>query len=79
MSAMMPFNTLHPSALRQSALPHWVAATPRAHDAVRYRCPKTGSFVLLTHPTALAKMAGPQAPVRCPGCGDTHLLIRDGV
>jgi hypothetical protein len=79
MSAMTPFNTLHPSALRQSALPRWVSATPRARGALRYRCPKTGSFVLLTHPTELAKMAGPQAPVYCPGCGDTHLLTRDGV
>ena len=57
MSAMPPFDTLHPSALRQSALPHWVAATPRARGALRYRCPKTGSFVLLTDPTALAKMS----------------------
>lgn len=78
MSAPMPFSTLHPSALRQSALPHWVTATPRARGALRYRCPKTGSFVLLTHPTALAKMSGSQAPVHCPGCGDTHVLTRDG-
>ena len=78
MSEMTPFNTLHPSALRQSALPQWVTAAPRAHGALRYRCPNTGSFVLLTHPAALAKASGPQAPVHCPGCGDTHVLTRDG-
>lgn len=74
MSNALPFGRIHSSALRQPALPQWVPATRRAHGALRYRCPTTGSFVLLTDPGALARLTVPQASVRCLGCGDTHLL-----
>jgi hypothetical protein len=73
----LPFSPIHPSVLRQSVLPDWVPASRRAHGALRYRCPTTGSFVLLTDPAALAQVFALDSPVRCPGCGDTHLLHSD--
>lgn len=73
-----PFNAIHSSAVRQPAFPLSVPALRRAHGALRYRCPSTGSYVLLTDPAALAEASVPNAPVRCPGCGDTHLLTQDG-
>jgi hypothetical protein len=71
------FNTIHSSALRQAAFPVTVQAVRRARGALRYRCPSTGSYVLLTDPAALAEASAPNAPVHCPGCGDTHLLVQD--
>lgn len=73
-----PFNAIHSSAIRQPAFPLSVPALRRAYGALRYRCPSTGSYVLLTDPAALAEASAPNAPVRCPGCGDTHLLTQDG-
>lgn len=72
-----PFNAIHPSIVRQPALPAPVSAVRRAHGALRYSCPSTGSFVLLTDPAVLARLSDPDAPVHCPGCGDTHLLVQD--
>jgi hypothetical protein len=72
-----PFNAIHSSVVRQPALPALVTGVRRAHGALRYRCPSTGSYVLLTDPVALAGLSAPQSPVRCPGCGDTHLLSQD--
>jgi len=74
----LPFNAIHSSVVRQPALPASVTGVRRAHGALRYRCPSTGSYVLLTDPVALAGLSAPQSPVRCPGCGDTHLLSKGG-
>lgn len=76
MSASLTFNTIHPAALRPS-LPRLAVATVRSHGALRYRCPDTGSFVLVTEPAEIAQLSRPHASVRCPGCGDTHLLAAD--
>ena len=73
----LPFNAIHSSAIRQATFPLSVPAMRRAHGALRYRCPSTGSYVLLTDPAALAEASVPNAPVHCPGCGDTHLLTQD--
>ena len=73
----LPFNAINSSAIRQATFPLSVPAMRRAHGALRYRCPSTGSYVLLTDPAALAEASAPNAPVRCPGCGDTHLLTQD--
>jgi hypothetical protein len=79
MSAPDRFGSVHPSALRQaSGLLRWVQATPRPHGALRYRCPVTGSFVLVTDDDALKKLASPRARVRCVDCGEVHLLTKDG-
>ncbi len=55
-----------------------VVAIMRAHGALRYQCPATGSFVLVTDDATLASLAKPRSRVRCMGCGEMHLLTRDG-
>lgn len=72
------FNGIHPSVFRQGAgVLRWVAASLRPHGAVRYRCPVTGSFVLVTEADALARLASPRARLRCVDCGEIHLLAQD--
>ena len=79
MSATDRFGSIHPSALRQgSGLLRWVEATPRPNGALRYRCPITGSFVLVTDDDALKELDRPRARVRCVDCGEMHLLIQNG-
>jgi hypothetical protein len=71
-------DTIHPSVFREGAgLLRWVAATPRPHGAVRYRCPVTGSFVLVTDEAALERIERPRARLRCVDCGEIHLLARE--
>lgn len=41
--------------------------------AVRYRCPESGSYVLLTDPVALRRLSA--RPVHCAGCGGEHRLL----
>jgi hypothetical protein len=41
--------------------------------AVRYRCPDSGSYVLLTDPAALKRLS--MRPVHCAGCGGEHRLL----
>ena len=73
-----PWGTIHPSVYRDVAgLAARVPATQRAPGALRYRCPVTGSFILVTDETALTSLARPKARLRCPDCGEMHLLARD--
>lgn len=50
--------------------------TPRPHGALRFRCPITESFVTVTDDKALASLARPRARLRCPSCGEMHLLTQ---
>lgn len=69
---------IHPSVFSHAAsLTRWVPATLRPLGAVRYRCPVTGSFVLVTDDTTLATLDRPRARLRCPTCGEMHLLTQD--
>jgi hypothetical protein len=69
------FATLHDSSHLHARTPlHSVTATPRGRGALRYRCPATGSFVLVTDEATLQRLARPQATLRCPDCGEKHLL-----
>ena len=52
------------------------AATMRAHGALRYQCPLTRSFVLITDDATLAGLVRPQSRVHCVDCGEMHLLTR---
>jgi hypothetical protein len=71
------FATIHPAVFRQEpGLLRWVTATPRAHGALRYRCPVANSFVLVTDDAELALLARPGARLRCAACGDVHLLAQ---
>jgi hypothetical protein len=73
------WGTIHPSVFSEAAGPlQCTPATPRLHGALRYRCPVTGSFVLVSDETTLANLARPRGRVRCVDCGEMHLLTQDG-
>jgi len=74
------WGTIHPSVYRQSNEPaRRVPATSRPTGAVRYRCPITHSFVLVTDPSVLARIAERDTRMRCMDCGEMHLLMHDTV
>ena len=54
-------------------------ATPTALGALRYRCPVTGSFLLVTDDETLAWLDRPQARLRCAACGEWHLLTNSQI
>jgi hypothetical protein len=69
------WNTIHASAFSHArALMRPATATLRPHGGVRYRCPVTGSFVLVTDEPTLAALARPHARLRCADCGEMHLM-----
>jgi len=54
------WSTIHASVYRNAgALLRPTAATTRARGALRYRCPVTGSFVLVTDEASLRATARP--------------------
>lgn len=75
-------NLIHRSVFHHIAGPiEETTAAPRRNGAVRYRCPDSGSFVLLTDADSLAGLRGGGDTVRrrCGACGEMHLLrIDDG-
>lgn len=74
----LAWRTIHPSALRHAAaLLRPADATARAHGALRYQCPVSGSFVLVTDEASLARLTGKRARLRCSACGEIHLLSMD--
>jgi hypothetical protein len=78
-SQNLNWSTIHASVVRNAgAMLRWTAATPRARDALRYRCPVTGSFVLVTDAASLDKLARPTARLRCADCGEMHLVRVEG-
>jgi hypothetical protein len=69
------WGTIHPSAYRHAFEPvRSVAATLRPRGAIRYRCPVTGSFVLVTEAATLARLAERASRLHCADCGEMHLL-----
>lgn len=69
------WGTIHPSVFADAGrLLRWTGATRRPHGAVRYRCPVTGSLVLVTDSAALKRLARKRARLRCAGCGEMHML-----
>jgi hypothetical protein len=78
MTEQRSWSTFHPSAFRHAAAPlQRVAAIARPYGAIRYRCPLTGAFVLVTDEATLSRLARPSARLRCADCGDMHLLTLD--
>ena len=70
-------NFIHPSVFHRIAGPVEEAiAAPRRGGAIRYRCPDSGSFVLLTDSESLAGFTSGDHTVRhrCGACGEMHLL-----
>jgi hypothetical protein len=72
------FGTIHASVVGQAAGPvRRAPATMRGHGALRYQCPVTNSFVLVTDDATLASLAKPQPRLRCADCGEIHLLTHE--
>jgi hypothetical protein len=72
------WGTLHPSVFRHAAEPvRRVQATLRPSGAIRYCCPDTGSFVLITDAATLARLSERDRRLRCADCGEMHLIKRD--
>lgn len=73
------WGTIHASVFSQAGgMVRRAVATARPHGALRYQCPVTGSFVLITDDATLASLSMPQARARCVDCGEMHLLMRNG-
>ena len=69
------WSTIHASVYRNAgAILRPAAATTRARGAVRYRCPVTGSFVLVTDDASLGRLNRPIARARCVSCNEIHLV-----
>jgi hypothetical protein len=69
--------TIHPSVYWHAAEPvRRVQATLRSHGAIRYCCPVTGSFVLVTEAATLARLVERNVRLRCVDCGEMHLLTQ---
>jgi hypothetical protein len=78
--ANLDWSTIHPSVFRHSAEPaRRVQAVLRPSGAVRYRCPVSGSFVLVTDPATLARVSERDIRLRCTDCGEMHLLAKETV
>jgi hypothetical protein len=72
------WDTIHPSSYRFAAEPvRRVQASRRPSGAIRYCCPVTDSFVLITDAPTLARLAERDVRLRCADCGEIHLLARD--
>lgn len=72
------WGTIHPSVYAEaSRLLRWTRASTRPRGAVRYHCPVSGSFVLVTDAATLKKLARPRARIRCSGCGEIHMLAHE--
>jgi len=69
------WGTIHPSAFSHALEPvRRVPATLPPHGAIRYRCPVTGSYVLVTETATLAGLYERDARLRCVDCGEMHFL-----
>jgi hypothetical protein len=66
------WNTFHAAAAGHVRNPLPAEATPRPHGGLRYCCPVTGSFVLVTDAATLQWLARPNASLRCADCGELH-------
>jgi hypothetical protein len=71
----LTWDTVHASAYGHvRGLLRPAAAVSLKGGALRYRCPLTGSFVLVTDKNTLHWLARPRAQLRCADCGELHLL-----
>ena len=71
------WGTIHPSVYRHAAEPvRRIQATLRPRGAIRYCCPVTDSFVLVTEAATLARLVERNVRLRCVDCGEMHLLTQ---
>ena len=72
------FSNIHASVFSQASnVVQRARATMRGHGALRYQCPTTNSFILVTDDPTLASLAKPQPRIRCADCGEMHLLTHE--
>ena len=77
-NSTQPWGTIHSGVFNQVAsMVRWAVATPRPQGALRYQCPVTGSFILVTDEAALAGIGNPRGRLRCMDCGEMHLLTQE--
>jgi hypothetical protein len=70
--------TIHPSVYRHAFEPvRRVAAMLRPQGAIRYSCPHTHSFVLITEAATIVGLTQRDIRLRCADCGEMHLLWLD--
>jgi hypothetical protein len=68
--------TIHPSVFGEMGRPiPTVEMTRRSHGALRYRCPVTGGFLLITDDETLRRLSQPPVRIRCSDCREMHLLV----
>jgi hypothetical protein len=71
------WDVIHASAYAHArSLLRRAIVAPRPQGALRYQCPITESFVTVTDDNVLATLARPRARLRCPSCGEMHLLTQ---
>ena len=69
------WSSIHASAYRQAdGMLRRAQATPRPHGALRYRCPITASFVLVTDEASIGRLTRAPARLRCVDCHEIHLV-----
>ena len=69
-----PWPQIHSSAHWGAAAPAHRTAATRREGALRYACPVNGSVVLVTDAATLAALTPPLTRLRCPACGEAHLI-----
>jgi hypothetical protein len=73
------WNTMHASVFHNAGrMLRWTEATLRPHGSLRYRCPVTGSFVLVTDDASLQRLSRATNRLRCAGCGELHFVAVAG-
>lgn len=71
------WDSIRPSTHTEAAgLLHRAPAVTRTDGALRYRCPTSDSFVLITDEATLTTLSAPRSRVLCPACGEMHLLTQ---
>lgn len=70
------WGAIHPSVYRHSAEPLTRLPATLRPSGVRYCCPVSGSYVLVTDPSTLARLADRDTRLRCTDCGELHLLTQ---
>ena len=73
----LSWDPIHNSAYSHARNLLWPAQSKKQAGGLRYRCPITGSFILITDQSTLEWLARPNARLRCAGCGELHVIGRE--
>ena len=70
----LSWDPIHTSAYSHTRSLLRPAQSKKRAGGLRYRCPITGSFILVTDDSTLEWLARPNARLRCAGCGELHAI-----